>query len=115
MENILLFIKDFELGSKVSSICVDYEKNVEFCDENTSPDDFVEKSILAIIDLNESVFFSVGLISELKRHGIKIIGTMDEIKAKELKKIRSAGCDVLLPKSSLLKNIPTLLSELISE
>ena len=34
MENILLFIKDFELGSKVSSICVDYEKNVEFCDEN---------------------------------------------------------------------------------
>ena len=68
MENILLFIKDFEFGSKVSSICVDYEKNVEFCDENTSPDDFVEKSILAIIDLNESVFFSVGLISELKRH-----------------------------------------------
>ena len=115
MENILLFIKDFELSSKVSSICVDYEKNVEFCDENTSPDDFVEKSVLAIIDLNESVFFSVGLISELKRHGIKIIGTMDEVKAKELKKIRSAGCDVLLPKSSLLKNIPTLLSELISE
>ena len=115
MENILLFIKDFELGSKVSSICVDYEKNVEFCDENTSPDDFVEKSILAIIDLNESVFFSVGLISELKRHGLKIIGTMDEIKAKELKKIKSAGCDILLPKSSLVKNIPTLLSKLIAE
>ena len=115
MENILLFIKDFELGSKVSSICVDYGKNVEFCDENTSPDDFVEKSILAIIDLNESVFFSVGLISELKRHGIKIIGTMDEVKAKELKKIRSAGYDIFLPKSSLVKNIPTLLSELISE
>ena len=115
MENILLFIKDFELGSKVSSICVDYGKNVEFCDENTSPDDFIGKSILAIIDLNESVFFSVGLISELKRYEIKIIGTMDEVKAKELKKIRSAGCDILLPKSSLVKNIPTLLSELIFE
>ena len=115
MKNILLFIKDFELGSKVSSTCVDAEMNVEFCDENTSPDDFVEKSILAIIDLNESVFFSVGLISELKRHGLKIIGTMDEVKAKELKKIRLAGCDILLPKSSLVKNIPSLLSELISE
>ena len=72
--NILLFIKDFELGSKVSSSCVDFGYNVEFCDEKTSPDDFVEKSILAIIDLDESVFFSVGLVSELKRHNIKIIG-----------------------------------------
>ena len=114
MGNILLFIKDFELGSKVSSACVDDEKNVEFCDENTSPDDFVEKSLLAVIDLDESVFFSVGLVSELKRHGIKIIGAMEEVKAKELKKLRSAGCDIILPKSSLVKNIPRLLSELIS-
>ena len=52
MENILLFIKDFELGAKVSSVFIDYEKNVEFCDENTSPDDFVEKSMLAVIDLD---------------------------------------------------------------
>ena len=114
MGNILLFIKNFELGSKVSSACVDYEKNVEFCDENTSPDDFVEKSLVAVIDLDESVFFSVGLVSELKRHGIKIIGTMEEVKAKELKKLRAAGCDIILPKSSLVKNIPKLLSELIS-
>jgi len=114
MGNILLFIKDFELGSKVSRVCVDYGKNVEFCDENTSPDDFVEKSLLAVIDLEESVFYSVGLVSELKRHGIKIIGTMEEVKAKELKKLKSAGCDIVLPRSSLVKNIPKLLNELIS-
>ena len=48
MENILLFIKDFELGSKVSSICVDYEKNVEFCDENTSPDDLLKSHCLRL-------------------------------------------------------------------
>ena len=114
MENILLFIKDFELGSKVSSTVVDYEKNVEFCDENTSPDDFVDRSFLAIIDLDESVFYSVGLISELKRHGMKIIGTMEEVKARELKKLKSAGCDIVLPRSSLVKNIPKLIGELIS-
>ena len=49
MENILLFIKDFELGSKVSSAIVDYEKNVEFCDENTSPDDFVDRDLIVIV------------------------------------------------------------------
>ena len=114
MGNILLFIKDFELGSRVSCVCVDYEKNVEFCDEKTSPDDFIEKSLLAVVDLDEPVFFSVGLISELKRHGIKIIGTMEKVKTKEFKKIKAAGCDIVLPRSSLVKNIPKLLNELIS-
>ena len=113
MKNILLFIKDFELGSKVSSACVDAEMNVEFCDENTSPDDFVEESLLAIIDLNQDVFFSVGLVSELKRHGLKIIGSMEELKARDLKKIKAAGCNLVLPKSSLVKNLPKLINELI--
>ena len=112
MKNILLFIKDFELGSKVSSACVDYEMNVEFCDENTSPDDFANQSILAIIDLDEDVFFSVGLISELKRHQLKIIGSFNELKAKNLKKLKSAGCDLILPKSSLVKNLPSMIVEL---
>ena len=70
--------------------------------------------MLAVIDLDEPVFFSVGLVSELKRHEIKIIGTMEVVKAKELKKLKSAGCDIVLPRSSLVKNIPKLLSELIS-
>ena len=112
MKNILLFIKDFELGSKVSSACVDYDMNVEFCDENTSPDDFANKSILAIIDLDEDVFFSVGLVSELKRHQLKIIGSLKESKAKDLKKLKSAGCDLILPKSSLVKNLPSVIAEL---
>ena len=113
MNNILLFIKDFELGSKVTSVCVDYDMNVEFCDENTDPDDFLNNSLLAIIDLDEDVFFSVGLVSELKRHEIKIIGAIKELKTKDLKKLKSAGCNVVLPKSSLVKNLPNLINELI--
>ncbi len=113
MNNILLFIKDFELGSKVSSSCVDYDMNVEFCDENTNPDDFVNKSLLAIIDLDEDVFFSVGLVSELKRHKIKIIGSLKKINTKNLKKLKSAGCDIVLPKSSIVKNLPELIDKLI--
>ena len=39
---------------------------------------------------------------------------MEEVKAKELKKLKTAGCDIVLPRSSLVKNIPKLLKELIS-
>ena len=113
MQEILLFVKDFELGSRLSSVCIDNGKYVEFSDENTDPDSFPEFVKLAVIDMDESVFTSVGLISELKRRGLKVIGTMEKINNRDQSKLRAAGCDVIIPRSSLIKNIPNLLDELL--
>ena len=114
MVEVLLFIKDFELGSRVSSACIDLNKNVEFSDENSDPSLFSETVKLAIVDMDEIVFSSVGLVAELKRLGIAVIGTKSKISNKEQSKVRFAGCDLLIPKSSLVKNIPSLVRELIS-
>ena len=113
MVEILLFIKDFEFGSKVSSSCVDQEKNVEFSDENSKPDSFPKSVKMAIVDMDEEVFASIGLIAELKRLKIAVIGTKKRISNKEQSKIKSVGCDMLLPKSSLVKNIPSLINQLV--
>ena len=113
MIEILLFIKDFEFGSKVSSSCVDQEKNVEFSDENSKPDSFPKSVKMAIVDMDEEVFASIGLVAELKRLNIAVIGTRKRISNKEQSKIKSVGCDMLLPKSSLVKNIPSLIDQLL--
>ncbi len=113
MVEILLFIKDFEFGSKVSSSCVDQEKNVEFSDEKTKPDSFPKSVKMAIVDMDEEVFASIGLVAELKRLNIAVIGTKKRISNKEQSKIKSVGCDILLPKSSLVKNIPSLIDQLL--
>ena len=113
MVEILLFIKDFEFGSKVSSSCVDQEKNVEFSDENSKPDSFPKSVRMAIVDMDEEVFASIGLVAELKRLNIAVIGTKKRISNKEQSKIKSVGCDMLLPKSSLVKNIPSLIDQLL--
>ena len=113
MVEILLFIKDFEFGSKVSSSCVDQDKNVEFSDENSKPDSFPKSVKMAIVDMDEEVFASIGLVAELKRLNIAVIGTKKRISNKEQSKIRSVGCDMLLPKSSLVKNIPSLIDQLL--
>ena len=113
MVEILLFIKDFEFGSKVSSSCVDQDKNVEFSDENSKPDSFPKSVKMAIVDMDEEVFASIGLIAELKRLNIAVIGTKKRISNKEQSKIKSVGCDMLLPKSSLVKNIPSLIDQLL--
>ena len=113
MPEVLLFIKDFELGSKVSSACVDLNKNVEFSDERTDPDSFSKSVRLAIVDMDENVFHSIGLVAELKRLGISVIGTKNKISNKEQSKIKLAGCDMLIPKSSLVKNIPSFIREIL--
>ena len=113
MVEILLFIKDFEFGSKVSSSCVDQEKDVEFSDENSKPDSFPKSVKMAIVDMDEEVFASIGLVAELKRLNIAVIGTKKRISNKEQLKIKSVGCDMLLPKSSLVKNIPSLIDQLL--
>ena len=69
--------------------------------------------MLAIVDMEEKVFASVGLISALKRRGIKVIGMMRKVNKKEQSKLRSSGCDIILPRSSIVRNIPNLLNELL--
>ena len=113
MIEVILFVKDFELGSKLSAACIDLDRNIQFTDENSDPDLFSEHAKMAIIDLDEKVFSSVGLISELKRKNLKVIGSMGSINNREASKFRSSGCDIIVTRASLVKNIPTLIAELL--
>ena len=86
---------------------------MEFSDENSDPSTFTEKVQMAVIDMDEKVFSSVGLISELKRRGLKVVGTMSQINNRDQSKLRSVGCDIIVTRSSLVKNISNLVSELL--
>lgn len=112
MDKILLFVKDFELGTRISSTCVDLGYSVDFSDEKTDPDSFKNDILVAFVDLDENVFASVGLVSELKRRSLKVIGIMNKIKNRERSKLQSAGCEIIFPKSSIVKSVPKLLDEL---
>ena len=115
MIEVMLFVKDFELCSKLSSACVDLDRQIEFSDEQSDPDNFSEEAKMVIVDLDEKVFSSVGLVSELKRKGLIVIGCMGSIKNQDIMKFRSAGCDLIVTRASLIKNIPNLISELIDD
>ena len=112
MNKILLFVKDFELGTKISTACIDSGYSIQFSDENTDPNSFKNDTLVAFVDLDETVFASVGLVSELKRRDLKVVGIMKKIKNQERSKLQSAGCDIIFPKFSIVKNISKLLEEL---
>ena len=112
MSQVLLFVKDFELGTKISSACVDQGYSVDFSDENTDPDSFKNDILAVFVDLDEKVFSSVGLVSELNRRTFTVVGIMKKINNRERSKLQAAGCEIIFPKSSIVKNIPKLLNEI---
>ena len=113
MAHILLFVRDFELGTKLSGICTDLEQIVEVVDEKSDPRLFGNNAKMAIVDLDDKVFSSIGLIAELARYDLKVVGFMKQVNNKNQSKLKKAGCEMILPRSSLVKNMPTLIKELL--
>ncbi len=113
MTHILLFVRDFELGTKLSGLCTDLDHPVKFADEKSDPKEFGDSVKMAIVDLDDKIFSSVGLISELARYNLKVVGYMNQVNNKDQSRLKNAGCEMILPRSSLVKNMPTLIDELI--
>ncbi|MCH7613121.1 MAG: hypothetical protein IIB45_07155 [Candidatus Marinimicrobia bacterium] len=103
-----LFIKDFELGTKVSAKLTELDSTFEFYEKSI---DIPEKTKLLVIDLDHEETGNEFFIHQLSldRVDVQIIGYMKQIVKEKHDKFRIAGCNVILPKSSLVKNLSTFI------
>lgn len=114
MSEIILFVADFRLGTKITEALADLNQPVKFADgERFGLSDVDENTEMIIIDLDDSVFQTVAFVSGLRsmNKDLRIIGYMKTIHKETYERLKSAGCNVILPKSSFVKNIRTLVSE----
>ena len=113
MSDILLFVKNFRLGTKISEALTDLDQSVKFADgERFGLSAINDETKMVILDLDDSVFQTVAFVSGLRnmnRH-TKIVGFMKVIHKETYERLKSAGCDMILPRSSFVKNIHTLVS-----
>ncbi|NHZ86253.1 MAG: hypothetical protein GWP19_10285, partial [Planctomycetia bacterium] len=67
---------------------------------------------VVILDLDDSVFQTVAFISGLRNinKNMKIAGYMKIIHKETYDRLKAAGCDIILPRSSFVKNIHTLIA-----
>ncbi len=109
-KNVGLFIKDFELGTKVSSKLTELDSTFEFCEKNT---DISENTKLVIIDLDNNETGNEFFIHQIAtdRKGLRIVGYMKRVLKEHHEKFKTAGCSVILPRSSLVKNIKTFIEK----
>ena len=112
MTDILLFVKDFRLGTKISEALTDQDKSVKFAEgERFGLSQIDDDTKLVILDLDDSVFQTVAFVSGLRNinKNMKIAGYMKVIHKETYDRLKAAGCDIILPKSSFVKNIHTLI------
>lgn len=103
-----LFIKDFELGTKVSAKLTELDSTFEFYEKSA---DISEKTKLLIIDLDHEETGNEFFIHQLatNQNYVKIIGFLKQVLKEKHDKFKTAGCSVILPKSSLVKNLSTFI------
>lgn len=113
MTEVLLFVKKFQLGTKISEALTDLNVSVKFADGERFGLSAIDENIkLVILDLDDSVFQTVAFVSGLRNinKNMKIAGYMKIIHKETYDRLKAAGCDIILPKSSFVKNIHTLIS-----
>ena len=110
MKNIALFIKDFQKGTELSNHLVEMDIEITFSESVYDLPDHCE---IGIIDLDEEKFSNQEFIAEVKNQSsITLIGYMHKITKGLLDDYKSIGCDIILPKASITKNIKKILIEM---
>jgi len=111
MINIVLFVKDFEKGTELSDHLTAIDIKVAFAE---SIRDLPDQCQIGIVDLDDEKFGDVHFISELNSQTkMTILGYMEKMHKNSLDKLKAAGCDLVLSKASIVKNIQSLVKEIL--
>ena len=108
MNNILLFTNDIELGTSLSERLLLADKKIIFIDKLFNIHTEAE---IFIIDLDDHEIKPNKIVKILEKYStIRVIGVMKKIQKKLWNDYKEAGCEIIYLRSSLIKNIDTILS-----
>ena len=111
MKDIALFVKDFQKGAELSDRLATVNINITFAE---SIYDLPDQCQIGLIDLDDEKFGTVQFVSELNSQTkMTLLGYMEQVQKESRNKLKAAGCDMILSKASVVKNIQSLVKELL--
>jgi len=114
MSNVVVFVRDFELGTRIADVVVAHGKEPVFpMDHGPIDQNLSEDTVLVILDLSDSKYHPLDLIRTIRENypDLSIVGFLSQIQKRLLTEAREAGCTWVLPRSSFVQNLPTLLEK----
>ncbi len=115
MAEVVLFIRDFQLGTRISDILTRQEKSVAFADSPLKWQAVLQPdSRLCLVDLDDEGYGNPLMVRQVRaaRPDINIVGFLSHSMKDTVDKMKAAGCDLILTRSSLSRNIPSLIKNL---
>ncbi|MFQ6675609.1 MAG: hypothetical protein ACE5LH_04595 [Fidelibacterota bacterium] len=112
--SVVVLVRDFELGTRIADAVTGRGKRVVFPEDGAALDRELSQSTeLVIIDLEEKEYRAVDLVKDIRKRypELSIVGFHRRIRKEAYATAREAGCSWVFSRSSLVKNLPTLLGE----
>jgi len=114
MFKVMIFVGDFELGTRIADVIVAHGKEPIFPADQVLFDITIsEDTVLVILDLNNHKYEPLNLIKKIRENypDIPIVGFLTQVQKHLLIEAKEAGCDWVLPRSSFVQNLPTILEK----
>lgn len=111
---VLAAIPDLFFGSKVSGAARGLGVEVRFASTRQAlVDGARSQPDLVIVDLDAQQVDPLGAIREIRStKGLRVVAFASHVHVRRMERARDAGCDEVLSRASLAKNLPTLLGSL---
>jgi DNA-binding NarL/FixJ family response regulator len=112
---IILYLRDFEYGTKISEKLSVMEKSIIFAESKIQVEQFLdEKTRVIIVDLDDKEINAPEMIAYItyKHPEVKTIGYMKKVYNQSHGDLKALGCKIILPKSSFIKNLLSVIENI---
>lgn len=115
MAEFILYIRDFEYGTKISGKLSAMGKSIIFAESKMQVEQFHdEETQVIIVDLDDKKINAPEMIAYItyKYPEVKIIGYMKKVYKQSHGDLKALGCKIILPKSSFMKNLLSVIENI---
>ncbi|MEE9166850.1 MAG: hypothetical protein V3U24_05230 [Candidatus Neomarinimicrobiota bacterium] len=114
MSRVVVWVSDFEMGTRIADAVTSLGEEAVFPqDRERSEQSLYEDAVLVIIDLSERARNALELVRSVRKNHpeLRLVGIVSRVRKKIHTQGKEAGCDWVLPRSSLVRNLSTLLEK----
>lgn len=114
MTKVAVFVRDFEMGTRIADVAVALGKEPVFPADLPPADQVLPRdTFMVILDLSDKEYWPLELVRTIRRENpeLPIVGFVSQVQKQFHSEARDAGCNWVLPRSSLIQNLPTLIEK----
>ncbi|MBC8175099.1 MAG: hypothetical protein H8E82_05520 [Candidatus Marinimicrobia bacterium] len=116
MAEIVVYAKDFKLGTKIAETAAQFEKEIVFPEHKDISEEINVGTIIVIVDLDDDYQQTLLLVKNIRHSfpAVPIVGILTRVQKSTHDRARESGCTLVLPRFTFIKNLTILIEKGLS-